>query len=287
MASTISAPEPGAYVPAIIFFGPETDTLPTEQAKYYAYLANSGLNGLVILGTNAETFVLWREERASLVKLARDSVPKECPAVAGSSGHSTSQALKFVTDTLVLTMLWSCLLRISANRPRLLWHGLCQPFCTTSGVTDGLDLDVDTVSELAKAYPDIVGTKLTCGSIAKATCLAASFPLERFAAFGGQSELSPWRVSFWHCWVYRHLWKCIPQIRRYGLPALEGKEDGKRLSSSNENAAKGGIAAAKYAASQYIAKAAGIEGDLEALLRPRHPHEEPDPAYKSRNKNSE
>ncbi|KAJ6145811.1 dihydrodipicolinate synthetase, partial [Penicillium chermesinum] len=247
MASTISAPEPGAYVPAIIFFGPETDTLPTEQAKYYAYLANSGLNGLVILGTNAETFVLWREERASLVKLARDSVPKECPAVAGSSGHSTSQALKFVTDTLVLTMLWSCLLRISANRPRL----LC---------------------ELAKAYPDIVGTKLTCGSIAKATCLAASFPLERFAAFGGQSELSPWRVSFWHCWVYRHLWKCIPQIRRVSL---------------TENAAKGGIAAAKYAASQYIAKAAGIEGDLEALLRPRHPHEEPDPAYKSRNKNSE
>lgn len=44
------------YVPV---FNPETDTLELEdQAKYYSYLAKSGLTGLVILGTNAETFLL-------------------------------------------------------------------------------------------------------------------------------------------------------------------------------------------------------------------------------------
>jgi 2-keto-3-deoxy-L-rhamnonate aldolase len=40
-------------------FNPETDTLELDdQAKYYSYLADSGLTGLVILGTNAETFLL-------------------------------------------------------------------------------------------------------------------------------------------------------------------------------------------------------------------------------------
>lgn len=40
-------------------FNPETDALELEdQAKYYSYLAKSGLTGLVILGTNAETFLL-------------------------------------------------------------------------------------------------------------------------------------------------------------------------------------------------------------------------------------
>lgn len=44
------------YVPV---FNPETDRLELEdQAKYYSYLAKSGLTGLVILGTNAETLLL-------------------------------------------------------------------------------------------------------------------------------------------------------------------------------------------------------------------------------------
>jgi hypothetical protein len=42
-----------------IVFDPETDTLDLEsQAKYYSYLSRSGLTGLVILGTNAEAFLL-------------------------------------------------------------------------------------------------------------------------------------------------------------------------------------------------------------------------------------
>lgn len=46
-------------------FNPETDRLELEdQAKYYSYLAKSGLTGLVILGTNAETLLLTVSTRA-------------------------------------------------------------------------------------------------------------------------------------------------------------------------------------------------------------------------------
>lgn len=54
-SSSFRAPEQGCYAPAITFFTPETDGLDlNSQAKYYRYLASTGLKGLVILGTNAE-----------------------------------------------------------------------------------------------------------------------------------------------------------------------------------------------------------------------------------------
>lgn len=49
-------------------FNPETDTLELEsQARYYSYLSRSGLTGLVILGTNAEAFLLTVRENTGIV----------------------------------------------------------------------------------------------------------------------------------------------------------------------------------------------------------------------------
>lgn len=59
-----TVPPPGVWCPAVTMFDPDTDTLDLQnQAKYYSYLSTSGLAGLVILGTNAEAFLLTREER--------------------------------------------------------------------------------------------------------------------------------------------------------------------------------------------------------------------------------
>ena len=96
---TYRVPPAGVYVPAVTFFDPESDTLlPEQQSQYYKYLASTGLTGLVVLGTNAETFMLTREERATLLKLARQSVPEGYPIIAGVGGHSTAQVLEFIAD---------------------------------------------------------------------------------------------------------------------------------------------------------------------------------------------
>lgn len=97
---THKVPRPGCYVPAVTFFDSDTDRLDLDaQAKYYSYLASTGLTGLVILGTNGETFLLSREERTALLELARKSVPTNYPIIAGVSGHSTSQVIEFIADT--------------------------------------------------------------------------------------------------------------------------------------------------------------------------------------------
>lgn len=89
-------PPQGIWAPAVTFYQDDELDL-ASQAKYYKYLSQH-LTGLVILGTNAETFLLTREERAALLKTARKAVGPEYPIMAGVSGHSTKQVLEFIQD---------------------------------------------------------------------------------------------------------------------------------------------------------------------------------------------
>ena len=96
---THPVPQPGVYAPAITFFDPSTDTLHLPaQSLYYTYLSHTPLTGLVILGTNAEPFLLSRPERKLLLLTARRSVPPHYPLIAGVGGHSTSQVLSYISD---------------------------------------------------------------------------------------------------------------------------------------------------------------------------------------------
>ena len=91
-------PTAGVWAPAITFFDPKTDELDlASQARYYKYLSQH-LTGLVILGTNAETFLLTRDERKTLLKTARNAVGPDYPIMAGVGGHSTKQVLGFIND---------------------------------------------------------------------------------------------------------------------------------------------------------------------------------------------
>lgn len=54
-------------------------------------------------------------------------------------------------------------------------------------VCAGIDLDSDVLNTLAE-HPNIVGTKLSCGSIGKLHRLTTSHPSTSFAVFAGQSQ---------------------------------------------------------------------------------------------------
>jgi dihydrodipicolinate synthase/N-acetylneuraminate lyase len=86
----------------VTLFDPDTDTLDlASQALYYSYLGKqTGLAGLVILGTNAETFLLTREERKELLVLARRTLGPDYPIMAGVGGHSVRQVNEFIADAV-------------------------------------------------------------------------------------------------------------------------------------------------------------------------------------------
>lgn len=293
-------PQAGCYVPAITFFDPVTDKLClTEQAQYYRYLATTGLTGLVILGTNAETFLLTRDERRTLLQLARESLPQGFPIIAGVGGHSTAQVLEYISDAheagADYALVLPCAYFGKQTTPTVVKNFFNQvaqesplPIILYNfpAVCNGLDLDSDIMTELAHANPNIVGVKLTCGSVAKITRLAATFAPTRFAVFGGQSDFLVGGLAAGSAGCIAAFGNIFPKtiVKIFDLWRM-GKYDQalalQRLAAHAESPTKAGIANTKYAAAIFTAKKAGI-ANAEVLLRPRRPYEEPTEAQKSK-----
>lgn len=290
MSSAPRVPPGGVWAPAITFFDHSTDTLDTEaQAKYYSYLAKSGLAGLVILGTNAETFLLTREERKTLLQTARKACGPSYPIMAGVGGHSTKQVLEFIADAVDAGANYVLLLPPGyfgkQTTPAVIdnfFHDIAKEcplpivIYNFPTVCNGIDLDSATIARLAKAHSNIVGVKLTCGAVAKITRLAAELPAGTFAAYGGQSDFLIGGLAAGSVGTIAGFANVFPKtlVRIYDLyqegRVKEAMELHKKAALA-EQPCKAGIASVKYAAALNTAKAAGIEGAVQKL-RPRRPY---------------
>lgn len=295
-----TVPQPGCYVPAITFYQRNADKLDLDaQAKYFSYLASSGLQGLVVLGTNAETFLLTREERRALLQLARKSVPAGTPIIAGVMGHSTAQVLEYLADAYEAgsnyALLLPCAYFGKQTSPQVVKEFFAQ-VCSVSpipiivynfpAVCNGLDMDSDLIADIAKANSNVVGVKLTCGSVAKIARLAATFPPSRFAVYGGQSDFLLGGLAVGSAGCIAAFANVFPKsvARLYRLWEAGRQEEALQLQktlSLAEQPTKAGIANTKFAAAVLTAKKAGIK-DPEFLLRPRRPYVEPTNDQKER-----
>lgn len=274
-------------------FDPDTDTLDLEsQAKYYSYLSKSGLAGLVILGTNAEAFLLTREERKALIATARKAVGPDFPIMAGVGAHSTRQVLEFIEDAAAAGANYALCLPPGyfgkATTAAVISHFFDDVAANSSlpiviynfpGVCNGVDLDSETITKLAQKHPNIVGVKLTCGSVAKIVRLAAVLPRERFATFGGQSDFLLGGLASGSSGCIAAFANVFPKSlsKIYSLweqgKATEALELHQKAALA-EQPCKSGIAATKYAAAIFSAKEAGIENAVYKM-KPRRPYLEP------------
>ncbi|KAK5798723.1 hypothetical protein VI817_005013 [Penicillium citrinum] len=286
-------PNSGVWAPTITFFDHTTDRLDTEsQAKYYKYLSSSGLAGLVVLGTNSETFLLTREERKILLQVAREACGPSYPIMAGVGGHSTKQVLEFINDAADAGADYVLLLPPAyfgkQTTPAVI-NSFFDDIATASplpiviynfpAVCNGIDLDSATIAKLAKKHSNIVGVKLTCGAVAKITRLAAEFPIDRFAVFGGQSDFLIGGLAAGSAGTIAGFANVFPKtiVKIYDL-YQEGKiQEAMALhkkAALAEQPCKTGIASVKYAAARNTAVLAGIEEAMEKL-KPRRPYLEP------------
>ncbi|KAH7469394.1 putative 4-hydroxy-2-oxoglutarate aldolase [Fusarium oxysporum f. sp. matthiolae] len=292
------APPSGVWAPAITFFDHETDTLDTDsQAAYYSYLSKTGLAGLVVLGTNAETFLLTREERKALLQTARQACGPSFPIMAGVGGHSTKQVLEFINDAADAGADYVLLLPPAyfgkQTTPEVI-NNFFDDVAKNSQlpiviynfpvVCNGIDLDSATIAALAKRHSNIVGVKLTCGAVAKITRLSAELPEERFAIYGGQSDFLIGGLAAGSHGTIAGFANVVPKtiVHIYNL-YQEGKFQEAMVlhkkAALAEQPCKAGIASVKYAATLSTAKAAGIKGAADRL-KPRRPYVEPTDAAK-------
>jgi 4-hydroxy-2-oxoglutarate aldolase len=270
-----------------------------EQTTYYKHLASSGLTGLVILGTNAETFLLTSAERLTLLKTARAAVGPDYPIIAGVGGHSTKQCLEFINDAYSAGANYVLVLPAAyfgkQTTPAVISHfynsiaaksPLPIVLYNFPAVCNGIDLDSETITALAQAHSNVVGVKLTCGSVGKIARLGGTFTPDEFAVFGGQSDFLIGGLASGSAGCIAAFCNIFPKtiVKIYDLWKM-GKHDQAlalhRLAAQAEAPTKAGIASTKYAASIFSAKRAGIV-NAEVLLRPRAPYEEVNETVKAK-----
>jgi len=287
----MKVPTPGVWTPAVTFFHPTTGEIDLEaQKKYFHYLSTSQITGLVVLGSNAEAFLLTRDERITLVKAAREAVGPDYPLVVGISGFSVIQTLQYANDAAEAGADFGLLLPAAyyggATTAEVV-NGFFDEVAQKSpipiviynfpGQCNGVDLDSVSIAGMAKRNKGkIVGVKLTCGSSAKITRLSAELSPDEFTIFGGQSDflVAGLAVGSQGCVAaFSNVFpKTISKIYRLWI---EGKTkealELQRKAALAESPVKAGIASTKFAVSQFSAVAAGIE-NAEEKLKPRKPY---------------
>jgi len=145
------------------------------------------------------------------------------------------------------------------------------------GVCNGVDLDSDFMTKMAKKHKNIVGVKLTCASVAKIARLSAVFSNSEFAIFGGQSDFLVGGLASGSAGCIAAFANPFPKTIRHIYDLYtQGKHDEAmkihRTAALAESCCKAGIANVKYAATLTSAKSAGVE-NAEEKMRPRRPYE--------------
>lgn len=194
----------GIYPPLPTFFDARDELDLVTFQRHIARLAESGIRGFVVMGSNGEAVHLSSDERVEVMRAARQAAGKEALVIAGCGEQSTratvrncEQAARSGADVaLVLPPFYY---RSRMDRRALLAHyravadnsPLPLVIYNMPGNTAGLDLDAATISTLAE-HPNIIGVKDSAGNMAKLAQIVAAIPeagegTGHFSVFAGSA----------------------------------------------------------------------------------------------------
>ena len=185
---------PGIYVPTLCFFDPVTEDLDLNAiTKHATRLANSGIAGLAVQGSNGEAVHLSSAERRLVTRTTRAALNAagrtNMPLIAGCGAQSTRETIALCRDAAADGANFALVLPPAYYGRALITpaSGAVMTFFTDvadasplpvliynfPAVAGGTDLDSDTIVALAR-HPNIVGCKLTCGNVGKLNRVATA-----------------------------------------------------------------------------------------------------------------
>ncbi|EON99924.1 putative dihydrodipicolinate synthase protein [Phaeoacremonium minimum UCRPA7] len=201
-------PPPGVYVPMLAFFTPDTTKIDVTTTQRHAIrLANAGVAGLVVHGSNGEAAHLTHPERTTIIKAVVEAVQKECdrplPVIAGCGAQSVLETVELcraaaqagATQALVLPPGYYAGL-LGPESHIQFFHEVADAspipilIYNFPAAANGVDLNSDTLLTIAK-HPNVVGVKLTCGNtgkLARVVAETAKFRQDDFRVFGGSAD---------------------------------------------------------------------------------------------------
>lgn len=197
LKSQLRSLTPGVYVPTPAFFHEDADeSLDLEAtARHAVRLAEAGVTGLAVQGSNGEAVHLLDSERAAIIEATRHALDQagfySMPLIVGTGAQSTRQtielchqAAKYGGDA-VLVLPPGYYQGLFDNETTLRFFKdvanaspLPVVIYNFPGAVSGLDLSSDVLIELGRQHPNVVGTKFTCGNTGKLGRVAAALASE-------------------------------------------------------------------------------------------------------------
>ena len=151
-------------------------------ARFIDFQLESGINGLVAVGTTGESATLSPEERKEVIRFTVKRVNGRVPVIAGTGTNNTEHVLDFTRSAcdsgadavLVVTPYYN-----KATQGGLIKHYTMVADAATKPVImynvpsrTGCNLNADTVAKLAE-HPNIAGIKEASGNMAQIVEIAA------------------------------------------------------------------------------------------------------------------
>src|SRR5947209_18284989 len=194
----------GIYPPLPTFFDTHDELDIVTYQRHIGRLAESGITGYVVMGSNGEAVHLSSDERAAVIKTAREAAGDEAVIVAGCGEQSTlatkrhcEQAARNGADVALVLPPFYYKSRMDSRALLAHYRDIADSsplplvIYNMPGNTAGVDLDAATICALAE-HSNIIGVKDSAGNIAKLAQVVAETSVagERkkdFSVFAGSA----------------------------------------------------------------------------------------------------
>ena len=188
----------GIYPPLPTFFDTHEDLDLDTYSQHISRLAEKGITGYVVMGSNGEAVHLSSDERAQVIKAARQAAGPQAQIIAGCGEQATRATIRNCeqaarNDADIALILPPFYYKGRMDNAALIAHyrtvadnsPLPLLIYNMPGNTAGLDLNAATICTLAE-HPNIIGVKDSAGNMAKLAQIVAETPAH-FSVFAGSA----------------------------------------------------------------------------------------------------
>lgn len=186
----------GIYPPLPTFFDERENLDINTLRRHIARLAETGIAGYVLMGSNGEAVHLSGEEREQVIATTREAVGSQAQIIAGCAEQSTRATLRNCEQAArsgadVALILPPFYYKSAMSAQALLAHfreiadhcPLPVVIYNMPANAAGIDLDAALVGALAE-HPNIIGVKDSAGNMAKLAEILAATEMGRSATNG-------------------------------------------------------------------------------------------------------
>lgn len=159
----------------------------------------AGIDGIVAVGTTAESPTLTHDERKEIIRFAIRTANERCLVLAGTGSYSTREAIMATKEAEKMGVDGALVVAPYYNKPTQ--EGLFRHFCAVGKSTPlrimlynipgrcGVDIGAETVARIQSECPNVVSIKEAGGSVDRVSELRARLP-DGFTILSGDDGLT-------------------------------------------------------------------------------------------------